>query len=83
MTDEQARPGQVVLHLWWTDGSLPRQETYGPWTVADDGVTHMTAIRDFLGDWTRTTGCRIDVATMAIVMDPDEWLRQRKGSDDG
>ena len=80
MADEQARLGQVVLHLWWSDGSLPRQETYGPWTVADDGEAHLAQVWDFLSDWTRVTGCRPAVATLAIAMDPDEWVRQRESA---
>ena len=66
----------VVLHLWWTEGSVSRQETYGPWPVADD-LAHGEQIHSFLRDWQRLSGCQPDVATMAIVMDPAAWVRQR------
>jgi hypothetical protein len=66
----------VVVHLWWTEGSIPRQETYGPWIVADNEA-HLAQIQDFLRDWRAVTGCPPDVATMALVMDPAAWVHER------
>jgi hypothetical protein len=76
---------QVVLHLWWSDGSISRQETYGPWAIADD-ESYLEQVCGFLRHWARLTGRHPDVATMAIVMDPAAWVRdreQQKGSDGG
>jgi hypothetical protein len=73
----------VVVHLWWTEGSIPRQETYGPWAIADDEMTHLAQIRNFLRDWQRVTGGQPNVATMALVMDPAGWMRARETGQHG
>jgi Helix-turn-helix domain len=70
-------PQQVVLHFHWEEASLQRQETYGPWAVADDGMAHLAEIRDFIADWQRLTGIKPHAVTMALVIDPAEWLRDR------
>jgi hypothetical protein len=77
-----SRPDQIVLTLQWREAvtGLTMQETYGPWTAADD-LMHMIAVRDFIAGWQRLTGRRPDVATMAIAIDPGEWVRkQQKGA---
>ena len=81
MTDKQAtaRPGQLVVHMKWTesDGTL-RQEIFGPWTADDDGL-HLERIIAFMRDWNRLVGDGAEDAVMVLVQDPDEWVRERGG----
>lgn len=63
-------PGQMlVVHVWWTEGSAARQETYGPWAAAED-LSHMEQITAFLKDWKAATGCEWHEVTLAVVIDP-------------
>lgn len=71
------RPDQVVLHFHWEEGGLQRQETYGPWAVAGDGLTHMAEVRDFIADWCRLTGVKPHAVVIALVTDPDQWVQER------
>lgn len=89
MTDQQAtaQPGQIVVHLKWTEGGPPRQETFGPWTPADDD-SHLGPITAFMRDWSRLVGDGADEAVMellthpAVATDPGEWVRQREDAGD-
>jgi hypothetical protein len=74
-----ARPAaqQIVLHIWWTEGSTARQETYGPWTATGD-ESHLEQIVAFMRDWQRLTGCVPSSVTMALVQDPAAWARERE-----
>jgi hypothetical protein len=75
------RPQFLVLHLKWTDADgTQRQEMFGPWTVAEDD-SHLEHVTAFMGEW-RSLVTPEDAVMVALV-DPDEWVRQQKGSDDG
>jgi hypothetical protein len=63
----------IVLHVHWTDGGTARQETYGPWTAADD-ESHLEQIFSFMRAWPRVTGCEPSSVTMAIVTDPQPFI---------
>lgn len=69
---------QVVVHLQWQEGGIARAETYGPWDIAADGMAHMAEVTAFLDGWRRETGIHPDVVTLALVMNPAEWLRARR-----
>lgn len=75
---EVKRPGQVVLHFHWEQAGLQCQETYGPWAVADDGISHMAEVRDFIAGWHRLTGLRATAVIIALVTDPAGWVRERQ-----
>jgi len=77
MTTE-ARPGQLVVHLKWTEADgTPQQEMFGPWAPADDD-SHLEQITAFMRDWNRLVGDRAEDAVMWAVQDPDEWVRERE-----
>jgi hypothetical protein len=82
--DEQAtaRADQLVVHLKWTEADgTERHEMFGPWTpVGDD--SHLGRISAFMRDWKRLVGDGAQDAVMWAVQDPDEWVRQREGSDE-
>ena len=81
-TTVAAHPQQLVVHLKWTEaGGTPRQETFGPWTVADDD-SHLERIAAFMRDWNRVAGDGAEDAVMVALADPDEWVRQQKGTGD-
>jgi hypothetical protein len=81
MTTEAAgaegHPDLIVLTLQWREPAtgLASQETFGPWTASED-LSHMIAASDFIAGWHRLTGLKADVATVAIVADPAERLRE-------
>lgn len=62
----------IVIHMQWTEGNSARQETYGPWTVADD-ESHLEQIFTFMKGWRRLKGQDTLSATMALVTDPQEF----------
>lgn len=62
----------LVVHMQWTEGSTARQETYGPWTAAED-ESHLEQIVTFLKDWRKATGCEPSSATLALVTDPQQF----------
>lgn len=85
---QATRPQQIVVDLTWTEDGQDRRELFGPWTQGDpeteEGyVAHMVAAHGFLGEWRRVTGLTPDRAVVSIILDPGQWLRERKGSDDG
>lgn len=70
-------PDLIVLHYQWDEGGIVRQETYGPWETAG-GEEHLGHIFSFMADWQRVTGCQPASVTMALVMDPAAWVRDRQ-----
>jgi hypothetical protein len=71
--------GQVILHFYWEENSLQCQETYGPWAVSDDDDMLPAGVRDFIGAWRRLAGIRPNAVTIALVIDPDTWIREHGG----
>lgn len=73
----------LVLTYQWTEpgdgfgGPSARQETYGPWTVADD-ESHLEQVFAFIRDWPRLTGCEPSAITMAQLTDPAAWAQERE-----
>lgn len=61
----------IVLHFQWAEGGLTRQETYGPWAIAED-ESHLEQVTSFLKDWRRALGCEPSSVTMAVVQDPQK-----------
>jgi hypothetical protein len=89
---EAKRRQQVTLHLTWTEDGEPREELFGPWTQGDpetDGgsVAHLMAAHGFVRERCRMMGREPDEAVLVVILDPEQWLRERgqqqKGSDDG
>lgn len=72
----QQRP-LLVLHFCWTEDGTARQETYGPWAVAED-ESHLEQVFSFLRDWRRLTGCEPSAVTMALLTDPATWAQERE-----
>ena len=79
-------PQRIVLRLKWTEDGQPREELFGPWTQGDPeteegALSHMVAAGAFIREWQLATGCEppFGDATVILVLDPDEWLRERKG----
>jgi hypothetical protein len=62
----------LVVTMQWSEGSTARQETYGPWTAAED-ESHLEQIVAFLKDWRKATGCEPSSATLAVVTDPQQF----------
>lgn len=69
----------LVLHFWWTEDGTARQETYGPWAVAED-ESHLEQVISFLRDWRRLSGREPSAVTMALLTDPAGWMREREAS---
>lgn len=73
----------LVLTYQWTEvgdgagGPSARQETYGPWTVAED-ESHLEQVFAFIRDWPRLSGCEPSAITMAQLTDPGGWMRERE-----
>ena len=69
----------VVLEIQWDEDGKTRREMYGPWAASGDAddVSHAERAHAFLCDWQRVTGCRSDVATLTLVMDPAAWIQER------
>lgn len=63
--------GELVVTLQWSEGGIARQETYGPWTPADDD-SHLEQITAFMKAWRKATGCDPAAATMAVIVDPQQ-----------
>lgn len=74
-------PPMLVVHLWWEEGGTSRQETYGPWVVADDD-SHLGEITAFLKNWHAVTGFQPAVATMAMLVDPRTFPAPLQGTRD-
>jgi hypothetical protein len=66
-------PALLVVHAEWIADGVPRRETYGPWTAADDG-SHLEKISEFAKAWSGRTGILPVSLTLAVVVDPAEWL---------
>lgn len=62
----------LVVHMQWSEGSITRQETYGPWT-ATENESHLEQIVTFMKGWREATRCRSSSATLAIVTDPRQF----------
>lgn len=45
-------------------------------------MAQVMAAHAFLSEWRLVTGRDPDEATVILVLDPGQWLRERKGSDD-
>jgi hypothetical protein len=64
----------LVVCVEWddiTDGG--RQETYGPWAVADDD-SHLAAITEFVKAWPDRAGVLPANVTLILCVDPATWL---------
>lgn len=79
----EARPGQLVVHLKWTEDGTLQQETFGPWTPAGDD-SHLEQLTAFMRDWKRLVGDGAQEAVMEMLLtdpvtvtDPGEWVRKR------
>lgn len=71
-----------MVEVGWTEGGLPRCETYGPWQVAED-ESHLAAVRDFMKAWRETTGQAVERAVMSLAQDPQQWLAAERGRREG
>jgi len=78
VADTQVTGDLVVLTFQWRDASgLIGSETFGPWEADRDGM-YTASVRDFIAGWARLTGLRADVVTIAAVLDPAGWVRERE-----
>lgn len=71
----EAAPQPMVLEIAWSEGSIPRTEVFGPWMATDD-FAHMGQIKDLLDGFMRVTGYEPKRVVLAIVQEPQQWLRQ-------
>lgn len=76
-----ALPSGLVVQIDWTDGSIPRTETYGPWFIDpqetwlfDPSDEHTREVHQFLQDWQAASGCEPQRVVLTLVQDPDKAL---------
>jgi len=72
-----SRPLIVLTFCWTEDDGTPRQETYGPWDVAED-ESHLEDITGFVREWRRLSGREPSAVTMALVQHPAAWAAARQ-----
>ena len=70
-------PDLLVLRFQWEQDGLAREETYGPWTAADDEA-HLPAIAGFITGWRAATGIRPWSVTISVLADPARWMEDRQ-----
>ena len=72
-TPAEPSPRPLVLRFEWLDKGAVRDEVYGPFEVAEDD-SHLTAITGFVKGWQGRTGITPASVTLALCVNPEEWL---------
>lgn len=74
-------PTCLVLEITWTDGSIPRSETYGPWCIDPDETWMLDPasevtreIHEFTQAWQEASGCEPQRIALVSVQEPGKAL---------
>lgn len=63
----------LIISVEWDEDGRARQETYGPWAVADDD-SHLASISEFVRRWPGRAGVLPRTVTLVVCTDPAAWL---------